>query len=49
MRVVRHIALASESGPVVMGAMLWRAGEPWRPIDREPVNGSGALRARAAK
>ena len=45
--VLRPVVTPSASGPVVVGAMLRRAGEPWRHLTREPGEALGAFMARA--
>ena len=45
--VLRPVVTPSASGPVVVGAMTRRAGEPWRHLDREPGEALGASMARA--
>lgn len=45
--VLRPVVTPSAAGPVVVGAMLRRAGEPWRHLTREPGEALGAFMARA--
>ena len=45
--VLRPVVVPSAAGPVVVGAMLRRAGEPWRHLTREPGEALGAFMARA--
>lgn len=45
--VLRPVVTPSASGPVVVGAMLRRAGEPWRHLTRESGEALGDFMARA--
>ncbi len=45
--VLRPVVAPSASGPVVVGAMLRRAGEPSRHITREPGEALADFMARA--
>ena len=45
--VLHPMVTPSAAGPVVVGAMLRRAGEPWRHLTREPGEALGAFMARA--
>jgi len=45
--VLRPIVTPGAFGPMVVGAMLRRAGEPWRHLTHEPGEALGAFMARA--
>ena len=45
--IMRPVVIPGDSGPAVVAALVRRAGEPWRHIDREPVESLAAFKARA--
>ena len=45
--IVRPVVTPGACGPVVVAALVRRAGEPWRHIDREPGETLEAFTARA--
>lgn len=44
--MLRQVFAPSASGPVLVAGLVWRAGEPWRHIDREPGEALEAFTAR---